>query len=189
MLQIFENSVKRFSVFLGIRIAGFQGEEFEGLQQKYWLMKTEPETFSWQDLLQRPKQTEHWEGVRNYQARNFMRDHFGIGDLAFIYHSSTDNPAIMGVAKVVGTAYPDPTALDPESPYFDALSASQGESRWCMVDVQAVASFQQPISLKALRLVPELGQMALLQKGQRLSIQPVTQSEWSCICQLGSLQE
>ncbi len=117
----------------------------------YWLMKTEPDTFSFEDLLKRPQRTESWEGVRNYQARNFMRDHFKLGHSCFIYHSSVGEPAIVGVAKVVREAYPDPTALNPKSKYFDEKSKAKGESRWCMVDVKAYAQFAEPISLKRLK--------------------------------------
>jgi predicted RNA-binding protein with PUA-like domain len=150
-------------------------------------MKTEPETFSWQDLLKRPGRRESWDGVRNYQARNFMRDEFAEGQEVFIYHSSTGEPAIVGVARVVRAAYPDPTALLPESPYFDPKSAEDGKSRWVMVDVEAISSFAEPITLKALREHPQLGSMALLQRGQRLSIQPVQPEEWKIICNMAKL--
>jgi len=154
---------------------------------KYWLMKTEPETFSWQDLLQRPRRRESWDGVRNYQARNFMRDEFAEGQEVFIYHSSTAEPGIAGVARVARAAYPDPTALLPESPYYDPKSAQDGESRWVMVDVEAVAGFAKPITLKELREHPELQELALLQRGQRLSIQPVGAKEWKIICKMAKL--
>lgn len=157
------------------------------MSTKYWLMKTEPETFSWQDLLKRPGRRESWDGVRNYQARNFMRDEFAEGQEVFIYHSSTGEPAIVGVARVARAAYPDPTALMPESPYFDPKSAEDGKSRWVMVDVEAVSSFAEPITLKALRDHPKLGSMALLQRGQRLSIQPVKPEEWKIICNMAKL--
>jgi predicted RNA-binding protein with PUA-like domain len=150
-------------------------------------MKTEPETFSWQDLLARPGRRESWDGVRNYQARNFMRDEFAEGQEVFIYHSSTEEPAIVGVARVARAAYPDPTALHPESPYFDPKSQAVGESRWVMVDVEAVASFAEPITLKALREHPDLQTMALLQRGQRLSIQAVKPEEWQIICKMAKL--
>lgn len=151
-------------------------------------MKTEPETFSFADLLSRPHQTEPWNGVRNYQARNFMRDQFRLGDEVFIYHSSTAEPAIMGIATVVREAYPDPTALDPKSPYCDPKSLQTGESRWVMVDVRAKARFLEPVTLKSLRLEKELADMALLRPGQRLSIQPVTEAEWDHVVALGKPQ-
>ncbi len=154
---------------------------------KYWLMKTEPETFSWQDLMQRPGRLESWDGVRNYQARNFMRDEFAEGQEVFIYHSSTAEPGIVGVARIARAAYPDPTALRPDSPYFDPKSAEAGKSRWVMVDVEAVASFATPITLQSLREHPKLQDMVLLQRGQRLSIQAVRPEEWKIICEMAKI--
>lgn len=153
-----------------------------------WLMKTEPETFSFADLLSRHERTEPWNGVRNYQARNFMRDQFRLGDEVFIYHSSTAEPAVMGVAEVVREAYPDPTALDPKSPYYDEKSHESGASRWVMVDVRAKARFATPVTLKAMREEKTLAGMALLKPGQRLSIQPVTEAEWKRIVTMGQPQ-
>ncbi len=151
------------------------------MSKKYWLMKTEPETFSFDDLMSRPDRTDRWEGVRNYQARNFMRDQFSLGDEVFIYHSSTGEPGIVGIAEVVRTAYPDPTALDPQSPYFDEASAKAGASRWFMVDVTAPKRVSQVLSLRQLKQQEALSGMALLRPGQRLSIQPVTETEWNYI--------
>ncbi len=150
----------------------------------HWLMKTEPDTFGFEDLLKRPDKTEPWEGVRNYMARNFMRDQFALGQKVFIYHSRVEEPAIVGIAEVVRAAYPDPTALDPKSKYFDEKSEKIGESRWCMVDVKAVAKFRKPVSLKWLKAEAELKGMAVVQAGQRLSIQPVTEKEWDYILKL-----
>ncbi|MCX6129014.1 MAG: EVE domain-containing protein, partial [Proteobacteria bacterium] len=132
---------------------------------KYWLMKTEPETYSWQDLVAKPQHCDRWEGVRNYQARNFMRDEFAKGQEVFIYHSSTREPAIVGIARVAREAYPDLTALDDKSPYFDLKSVHAAQSRWVTVDVQATQVFAEPISLKRLRLEKDLQNMALLQRG------------------------
>jgi predicted RNA-binding protein with PUA-like domain len=134
--------------------------------------------------MSRPERTDRWEGVRNYQARNFMRDLFSLGDEVFIYHSSTAEPGIVGMARVVKTAYPDPTALDPESPYFDPVSAKAGASRWVMVDVQATHRCVKLVSLRELKQKPDLAQMALLRPGQRLSIQPVLAAEWNQILEL-----
>lgn len=150
----------------------------------YWLMKTEPDVFGFDDLLSRKNQTESWEGVRNYTARNFMRDQFKLGQSVFIYHSRVEEPAIIGIAKIVKEAYPDPTALDPKSKYFDEKSKKIGESRWCMVDVKAFARFSEPITLKRLKADPRLAGMALVQPGQRLSIQPVTAEDWEYVCAL-----
>lgn len=117
-----------------------------------------------------------------------MRDQFRLGDLAFIYHSSCAVPAIIGIARIVRTAYPDLTALDTSSPYFDAASVRQGASRWCMVDVQAWQRFAAPVTLAQLRSTPKLAAMALLKTGNRLSIQPVTEDEWRIILSLGTLK-
>ncbi len=144
----------------------------------YWLMKTEPRTYSWQDLL-KDKQTT-WEGVRNYQARNFMRDQMKLGDEVFIYHSVLKPMAIMGVAELVREAYPDHFAFDPAHKYFDPKS-KQDAPTWFMVDVQAKYSFKQPITLENLKNIPGLENMMLLKKGSRLSIQPVTAEEWTII--------
>ncbi|MBC7661144.1 MAG: EVE domain-containing protein [Chitinophagaceae bacterium] len=156
----------------------------------YWLMKTEPDTFSFDDLLSRPQQTEGWEGVRNYMARNFMRDQFKVGQLVFFYHSRIEEPAIVGVAQIVKEAYPDEAALDLKSPYFDAKSLAKGESRWCMVDVKAYGQFERPITLKELKstAVKDLQNMALIKPGQRLSIQPVTKKEWDAVLKISLLK-
>jgi predicted RNA-binding protein with PUA-like domain len=146
---------------------------------KYWLMKTEPDVFSWDDLNR--KNIASWDGVRNYQARNFMRDEFKVGDLVLFYHSSCAEPGIQGVAKVVREAYPDPTALDPKSEYFDAASAKAGASRWMMVDIAPVKAFKTPARLQDIRTTPQLNSMLLLRPGQRLSIQPVTREEYEII--------
>jgi predicted RNA-binding protein with PUA-like domain len=156
---------------------------------RYWLMKTEPETFSFETLEKSPRQTASWDGVRNYQARNFMRDEMKKGDLAFIYHSSTKEPAIIGIAEVVREAHPDLTALDPKSQYFDEKSTKDGASRWCMVDVKAVKRFKVPFTLAQARETRGLEKMALIKPGQRLSIQPVTKSEWDIITGLAGIEK
>ncbi len=150
---------------------------------KYWLMKTEPSVFSWEDLKQAPDQITHWEGVRNYQARNFMRDQMQIGDLVFFYHSVVKPQAIMGIARVVRDAYPDPFAFDASSQYYDPRSSAAAPT-WVMVDIQYQTEFQPPIALPELKAVPGLAGMMLLQKGCRLSVQPVTEQEWQLILQL-----
>lgn len=148
-------------------------------------MKTEPDAFSFDDLVSAPGRRDSWDGIRNYQARNMMRDEFCKGDQVFIYHSRIAEPAIVGVAEVVKEAYPDHTALDPGSKYFDPKSEEKGESRWVMVDVKAKQRFKSPVTLGFMRTVKELSNMALLKRGQRLSIQPVTAKEWQKITQLG----
>ena len=146
---------------------------------KYWLMKSEPNDFSFQDLKEAKNRTECWDGIRNYQARNVMRDEMKIGDRVLFYHSVT-NPSIVGTAKVVREAYPDHTAWDPESPYYD-LKSSPENPRWMMVDIQFVQEFPHPLSLKEIRSRPGLEKMLLLRKGMRLSIQPVTDEEYRII--------
>ncbi len=150
---------------------------------QYWLIKTEPTSFSIQDLAKAPKQTTFWEGVRNYQARNFLRA-MKVGDLAIFYHSNAEPPAAVGVAKVVREAYPDPTAWDKKSKYFDA-NASPDNPIWSMVDVHLVEIFKRPISIDELRGVPALAGMEILKRGSRLSVTPVTATEFRTIEKLG----
>ena len=145
----------------------------------YWLMKTEPEAYSWDDLKNKPNSTDFWDGVRNYQARNFMRD-MKVGDKVFFYHSQINPPAIVGIATVVREAYPDPTQFDPESKYFDPKSKTE-DPRWSVVDIRSEAEFADPVTLPELRDIPDLEEMVLLRKGSRLSVQPVTEKEWKII--------
>ena len=147
---------------------------------KYWLLKSEPDVFSLEDLKNCPNQTEPWDGIRNYQARNLMRDEMKVGDQAFFYHSRQAEPAIVGTVKVVREAYPDHTSWDPSSKYFDEKSSPENP-RWLMVDVQFESEFSNPVTLKELRGVPELKEMFLLRKGMRLSVQPVTEEEFQLI--------
>ena len=144
---------------------------------RYWLLKTEPESFSIQDLQDAPKQTTFWDGVRNYQARNFLRDDFKVGDRVLFYHSNADPPAIVGVAKVVKEGYPDHTAWDESNHHYDAASTPQNP-RWYMVDIKLERVFSQPLGLDHLRTIKALAKMELLRKGSRLSVQPVTEAEF-----------
>jgi predicted RNA-binding protein with PUA-like domain len=146
-------------------------------------MKSEPDTFSIEDLKKCPKRTEHWDGVRNYQARNFMRDQMKLGDLILFYHSSCKNIGIAGLAKVVKESYPDHTQFDEKSKYYDP-KATLEKPRWFMVDVKWVCSFKKIIPLDLLKKSPQLKQMHLVQKGSRLSIQPVTKKEYEFILTL-----
>ena len=146
-------------------------------------MKSEPDAFSIQDLQKRPKKTEHWDGVRNYQARNFMRDDMKKGDLVLFYHSSCKDVGVAGIAKVVKESYPDHTQFAPKSKYFDA-KASEDNPRWFMVDVKWVETFKEVIPLKLLKECKELKDMHLVKKGTRLSIQPVTEKEFKFISKL-----
>jgi predicted RNA-binding protein with PUA-like domain len=146
----------------------------------YWLMKSEPDTFGIDHLMRRPKQTEPWDGVRNYQARNMMRDDMRVGDKVFFYHSNCAEPGIVGVAQVVKAGYPDVTALDPESKYYDP-KASSDNPRWFRVDVKFEKKFEKTISLSVLKQYPQLEGMAVLARGSRLSITPVTEAQWKFI--------
>lgn len=146
-------------------------------------MKSEPDVFSINDLKNRPKQTEHWDGVRNYQARNFMRDEMKKGDLVLFYHSSCKDIGIAGVAKIVKEAYPDHTQYDPQSKYFDP-KATEDNPRWFMVDIKWQKTFKEVIPLRLLKQHIELKNMHLVQKGSRLSIQPVTKEEFEFISNL-----
>ncbi len=147
---------------------------------KYWLMKSEPDVYGIQDLASEPDQTDHWDGIRNYQVRNFMRDGMNIGDLAFFYHSRCKVPGIVGTMKIVSDAYPDHTAFDPSEHYFDPKS-DPAKPTWLMVDVRLQSIFPDIISLADLRQAPELADMLILRKGNRLSVTPVTASEWNHI--------
>lgn len=154
--------------------------------RKYWLMKTEPSVFSFDDLMRAPKRTTHWDGVRNFQARNFMRDELKMGDGVFIYYSSTDEPGVAGVAEVAREAYPDPSAFDKKDPHYDAASKPDTPT-WFVVDVRGVEKLPVFVTLAQMRTVKALEGMRLLQKGNRLSITPVTQKEWETVRALGGL--
>ncbi len=148
--------------------------------QRHWLLKTEPTSFSFDDLWSAPSRSTFWDGIRNYQARNTMRDDMQAGDLAFIYHSSCDPTGIAGVAEVTRAGYADHTAFDPHDPHFDPKSKPESPT-WYMVDVRAVKRFSSLITLEELRNVEGLERMVLLQRGSRLSVQPVTENEWAVI--------
>lgn len=146
-------------------------------------MKSEPDAFGIDDLQQRPSQTEPWDGVRNYQARNMMRDEMQVGDQVFFYHSNCDEPGIVGIAQVVKTGYPDHTAFDPDNKHFDPKSKVE-QPTWFMVDVQFVRKLKRTISLRELKECPELGELALVRRGNRLSIMPVSEQQWQFIVNL-----
>ncbi|MDI6400658.1 EVE domain-containing protein [Balneolaceae bacterium ANBcel3] len=153
------------------------------MARRYWLMKSEPDAFSMDDLIASDQQTAPWDGVRNYQARNFMRDEMKPGDGVFFYHSRTQPLVIAGTMEVSSKPYPDPTQFDPDSKYFDAKSSKE-QPRWFLVDVTFTAKFEPPITRDQLKQTPGLEDMMVLQKGSRLSIQPVTEQEWIIIHQL-----
>ena len=149
---------------------------------KYWLMKSEPDVFGIDDLARAPKRTTAWEGVRNYQARNLLRDEMRKGDLAFFYHSSCEVPGVAGIVKVVREAYADPTQFDPASEYFDPASTREAP-RWFCVDVQLDRRIEPVITLPELRehASGALREMVILKRGNRLSVTPVSAAEWRCI--------
>ncbi|MCE9615820.1 MAG: EVE domain-containing protein [Lentisphaerae bacterium] len=149
----------------------------------FWLMKSEPAVFAFTDLKQRPTRTEPWSGVRNYQARNFMRA-MTVGDLALFYHSSCPQPGVAGIMRVSRAAYPDPTAWDAASEAFDPKS-TKARPLWDMVDVTWHADFQTLVPLEALRADPALANLLVLRRGNRLSVTPVTTTEFQRICTLG----
>lgn len=151
---------------------------------KYWLVKSEPSVFSVDDLAACPDQTRWWKHVRNYQARNFMRDEMKPGDRVFFYHSNTDVPAIVGIAEIVSEAYPDPDAFDPEAKYYDPKSDPENP-RWFLVDIRLVDKLDEPISLKSIKAhAGALGDFPLIRKGNRLSVMPVATEQWDYIMSL-----
>jgi predicted RNA-binding protein with PUA-like domain len=153
------------------------------MAQQYWLLKTEPETYSIDDLAAESNKTTCWEGVRNYQARNLLRDEIKKGDRVLFYHSACKEPAVVGTATVSRSGYPDSHAFDPKSKYYDEKS-DPDKPRWYMVDVQLEQKFDRPITLAELRDHPVLKDMVLLQKGSRLSVQPVKKKEFDKILKL-----
>jgi predicted RNA-binding protein with PUA-like domain len=150
----------------------------------YWLMKSEPDEFSIDDLVKAKKQVTPWVGVRNYQARNYMRDEMRIGDRALFYHSSCPEPGIAGIVEIAQRAYPDATQFDPKSPYFDPKS-TRAAPRWLHVDVKLVRKTRL-IGLPEMRATPGLEEMVTLRRGNRLSITPVTAREWAIIEKLAA---
>ncbi len=146
----------------------------------YWLMKSEPDEFSIDDLKSRPGRREPWDGVRNYQARNMLRDEMKIGDQAFFYHSNCDTPGIVGIVKIASEGYPDPTAFDPEDDHYDPKSDPENP-RWYLVDVEFVRKLDRVITLAELKAEPALENMPLTRRGNRLSVMPVAEAEWQHI--------
>lgn len=151
--------------------------------QKFWLLKSEPETFSIDDLITAPHQTSSWEGVRNFQARNMLRDQIKRGDQAFFYHSNCAIPGIVGIVEITKEGYPDATAFDPQSPYYDPKSVPNNP-RWYMVDVCFKKKLKRIITLIELKQHMELKNMPLVKKGNRLSVMPVSDDEWTYILTL-----
>lgn len=154
------------------------------MPQRFWLFKSEPSVFSFDDLLASPKQTTAWEGVRNYQARNRLRDEVKKGDGVLFYHSSCAVPAVVGLCAIAREAYPDPHQFDPKSRYHDP-KADPAAPRWVLVDVKAERKLREVVSLERIKAAPGLAGMDLLRRGNRLSIQPVTAAEWKAVLKLG----
>jgi len=154
------------------------------MAKRYWLMKSEPDAFSFDDLKNAPNATTFWDGVRNYQARNFMRDDMKIGDLVLYYHSNCEEPGVVGLAEVVKESYPDFSAFDPESHYFDPKS-SRDHPRWFMVDIKWKEAFKRKVTLHEMKRTQELEGMRVVQRGQRLSVQPVEKAHFNKVVELG----
>jgi len=155
------------------------------MAKRYWLMKSEPDAFSWDDLTREPRKTTCWDGVRNYQARNLLRDEVQVEDGVFFYHSNVDPKAVVGIARVVRAGYPDPSQFDRRSRYHDPKS-SKDDPRWYAVDIKAEKALARPVTLETMRATPALKKMRLLQRGNRLSVVPVTAAEWRTVVKLGS---
>jgi predicted RNA-binding protein with PUA-like domain len=152
----------------------------------FWLMKSEPDVFSIDDLKNAKNQTTYWDGVRNYQARNYIRDEMKVGDKVIFYHSNSEPPGAAGICEVVKEAYPDFTAFDPENPHFDPKSKKDNPA-WMMVDVKFVEKFPRLVPISELRENKKLAKMQLLQRGNRLSVMPVSGEEFKVIVNLGRI--
>ncbi len=157
-------------------------------KRSYWLLKSEPDLFSFEDLWNSKGRRTHWDGVRNYTARNFMRDEMKVGDGVLFYHSNAKPPGVAGVAEVVREGYPDFTQFDPEDAHFDP-KADPDAPRWYMVDIRARAGARSFVPLADLKANPRLAKMALVQRGQRLSVQPVTPAEWREVLRMAGLKD
>jgi predicted RNA-binding protein with PUA-like domain len=154
---------------------------------RYWLVKSEPSSFSWDDLWSSPKRTTSWEGVRNYQARNFLRE-MKRGDRVFFYHSSAEPNAIVGIAEVAREAYPDATQFEKKHEMYDPKS-TRDDPRWSTIDLKALRAFPRPVTLTELRGAPGLEKMTLLQKGSRLSVNAVTPEEWRIVTAIAGVSD
>jgi predicted RNA-binding protein with PUA-like domain len=155
------------------------------MAKKFWLFKSEPGEFSWVDLKNSKNQTTFWDGVRNYQARNFLRDEIKQGDGVLFYQSSTDPLAVVGYCEVVKESYADHTQFDSSNDHFDP-KANPKNPTWFMVDIKLAKEFKNPVTLDSIKANPKFKSMKLIQRGQRLSIQPVTKDEWDEILKMGS---
>ena len=163
-------------------------KKFDAVARQYWLFKSEPEAFSITDLSGEPTKTTFWDGVRNYQARNFLRDTIRLGDRVLFYHSNADPMSIVGTAEVVKAGYPDHTAFDPQDHHFDPKSNPDSPT-WFMVDVRLVQVFPKPVTRDDLKACAELSDMMVIRQGARLSIQPVTAAEWRVVHRLARVSD
>ncbi len=155
------------------------------MAKKYWLVKSEPEAFSVDDLAESENQTTYWDGVRNYQARNFIRDEMKIGDKVLFYHSNTNPNAVVGICEVIKDAYADHTQFDPDNKHFFPSSTPENPT-WFMVDIKLVKKLKRPVTLAEIKENDKLKDMRLVQKGNRLSVMPVTKAEFDEIIKIGS---
>ena len=155
------------------------------MTKKYWLFKSEPKEFSLDDLKKSKNRTSFWDGVRNYQARNFLRDEIKKGDGVLFYHSSSDPLAVVGHCEVVKEGYPDHTQFDSHNEHYDP-KADQKNPTWFMVDIKLVKDFKNPATLEQIKANPKLKRMKLIQRGQRLSVMPVSKAEWDEILKMGA---
>ena len=171
---------------VGNRRAAGCGSSIEGAmaERKYWLLKSEPTEYSYSDLLGEPDQTAEWDGVRNFQARNFLRDQMKAGDGVLFYHSSNEVLGVVGIAEIVREGYPDDTAFDTNSGHYDPKSTPDSPI-WYVVDIKAGREFARPVTLAEIKVHPKLQDMMLIRRGMRLSIQPVAKAEWDEIVALG----
>jgi len=154
--------------------------------RQYWLMKSEPDVFSFDDLWKAPKRRTLWDGVRNYRARNLMRDEMRVGDGVLYYHSNANPPGVAGIAEVVSESYPDPTQFDPKSKYHDP-KATPEKPIWELVDIRAVQKGRRFVTLADLKAEPKLADMMVTQRGARLSVQPVRAAEWRVVVRMMGL--
>ena len=156
------------------------------MAKKYWLVKSEPTEFSIDDLAKSKNKTTYWDGVRNYQARNFMRDEMKLGDLVLYYHSNAEPNAVVGVCEIVKEGYPDFTAFDPDDKHFDPKSKKENPA-WIMVDIKLIKKFKTPVTLTEMKSNSKLTEMRLVQRGNRLSVMPVTKKEFDEIIKMGGI--
>lgn len=156
------------------------------MAKKYWLVKSEPSAFSIDDLAKSKNKTTYWDGVRNYQARNFMRDEMKVGDLVLFYHSNADPNAVVGYCEVVKEGYPDFSAFDPDDKHFDPKSKEE-QPTWIMVDIKLKKKFKTPATLTEIKNNPKLKNMRLVQRGNRLSVMPVEKKEFDEILKMGGI--